>query len=1111
VQSSTPNTTNVQLPPGMATVLVAEAELPKHFADEDPALAVRAGLQCASVLGDAIARHGGVTPNTADATIAAFGRASDALAAAIHAQRALALQAWPTAQPIRVGIALHTAEARPGEDGNHLGGAVERCARMRAIAHGGQTIMSRTTEDLVAERLPDGVTLADLGAHRLRDLGRPEQIFSAHADGLQLEFPALRSLSAWPNNLPEQFTSFVGRERELEHVRAELSGGRLVVLTGAGGAGKTRLALQAAADGLERYEDGVWCVELAPVADSELLGAALADAVGARPTSAATALAAAIEHLGDGRALVLLDNCEHLLAPAAAACEELLAGCPHITVLATSRAALGLPDELDWRVPPLSLPAEHAPEPLEALAPSDAVTLFIERARAATPGFSIDEENAPPIAQICHDLDGIPLALELAAARTRAMSARQIADGLTDRFRLLTGGARTLMPRQQTLRASVDWSYELLAEDEQQLLARLAVFAGGCSPEAVQAVCGAAARTSGRLESLVGKSLALAEEHDGEVRYRLLQTVREYGLDILRETGQLDSIRDRHLTYYLALAQSIAPQLLSPDQRALMSRLDTDAANFDAAAAHAVDADPERALSLCEALAWWWAGRGLAAGELALGRALAAADPKPSMLRARATYARSMIARQTGEFAACHALATEAAAMAESFGDTTTVARSLLTLATIQLHADPAASRPMLARVVELAREAGDDWSLAHGICSQAWSHVVADDFSEAERLLNEGLPFAHRIGAEALAYYWVGFEWCAEARGDAARTFRFGELAVAAAREVAASLTEGLAHLFMGWIELGQDHPHEALERLRASDQRLIAAGAEMGTPQTRAAIAAALAADDLDAARQLLDQVIAGGADGGYNLALAFTVLANVQRASGDVGGASDSASQALELGERVRSPFLTSGAREALGRVAALRLQFADAEALLHASLSERVDHDLRLWQPQTIDALALVAAGHQSFEEAARLLGVARGMRADTGLVRWPWDRPEIEELARNLSDALGQDAYETVLEEGSRMPREEALSWIQRSRGGRKRPPSGWASLTPTELQVVKLVSEGLTNPQVAERMFISRATVKVHLGHVFQKLDVHSRSELAAQSARREAAAALEK
>jgi hypothetical protein len=370
--------------------------------------------------------------------------------------------AWPEGPALRVRVALHTAEAQLRDEGNYFGLALSRCARLRELAHGGQVLLSRATHDLVVDRLPAGAQLADRGVHRLRDLGRPEHVHELLDEDAPQEFPALRSLDSLPNNLPGQLTSFVGRVTELREIQASLEGTRLLTLTGAGGCGKTRLALQTAADTVDRYPDGSWWVELAPVLDPERVGSALAATLGVRPLSGQTPLKAAVSHLAGQRALVILDNCEHLLEASAAAGEALLRGAPGVAILATSRAPLGVAGETSWRVPSLSLPAERMPEPVEGLAQSDAVRLFIERALKVRPNFSISNDNAAAVAGICHALDGIPLAIELAAARVRLMAVEEIAAALADRFHLLTGGARSALPRQQTLRASVDWSYELL-------------------------------------------------------------------------------------------------------------------------------------------------------------------------------------------------------------------------------------------------------------------------------------------------------------------------------------------------------------------------------------------------------------------------------------------------------------------------------------------------------------------------------------------------------------------------------------------------------------------------------------------------------------------------
>jgi predicted ATPase/DNA-binding CsgD family transcriptional regulator len=1107
---SAPSSPPIHLPAGTATVLLAESTWSAPLSEDDPAAIGLAAAQCSRLLAGAAGRHGGVSPEKPrdGSLVAVFGRASDALAAAIDAQTALSMQAWPTAEPLRVRIALHTAEAQARDQGNYFGQAVERCARLRAIAHGGQTVLSRSAHDLVVDRLPAGVELVDLGVHRLRDLGRPEQVFGLSAGALESEFPPLLSLDTWPNNLPEQFTSFVGREWELTELRRQLSSSRLLVLTGAGGCGKTRLALQAAADCLELSPDGAWSVELAPLADGELIAAALADVLGVRGQPGRPLLETIVDRLRGTRTLVLLDNCEHVLEAAADVCETLLRGCPQLVVLATSRAPLGVAGESDWRVPPLSLPPQREPEPVEALAPSDAVRLFIDRAASVRPNFKASSANAPAIAQICHDLDGIPLAIELAAARVRVLSPEQIAAGLDDRFRLLTGGARGAMPRQQTLRASVDWSHELLSGEERLLFRRLAVFTGSFSLDAVEQVCGGDGLRGDAvldlLTSLVDKSLVLADEHRGMVRYGMLETVREYALDLVGERGELAALRERHLAFFLAFAERAAPELVSPNQRDWLEQLDPEAANFAAAIAHATETDPQRALALCAALTWWWMGGRVVAGELAHGRVLAGADAQPSALRARVTWGRALIARHAGEYAASFAYAQEALTMAEAVADRSTMARAMWSMSAIQLYPDPVGSRPRLERAIELGGELGDDWVRAHAVSALAYSYLFTDEIDQGERLFRDGLPVSEQFGAESLMWYWLGLAWGPTFRAQPGPCFEFGERAVAAAREVGDPVPEALAHHFMAALETAQGRPEAALARLQESEARVIASGAAMALPPTRIPMASALAAlGELDRAREMLEEVVAGGADQGYNLALAMAGLASVLRILGDADSARARAEQALEISERIRSRNLLSASREVLGRLAAARGNWGEAEGLLHAALADRAEAGLLLFLPQTLDALAQVAAGLDSHAEAARLLGAAHRARGELGLMRSPPDGPAFAALEQTLAELLGTEAHEAAQAEGASMTIDEAVAWSRRARGRRKRPAGGWESLTPTESQVVTLVSEGLTNPEIAERMFISRATVKVHLAHVFQKLGVRTRAELAAQAIRR--------
>src|SRR5215208_5199307 len=418
---------------------------------------------------------------------------------------------------------------------------------------------------------------------------------------------------AMPNNLPVQLTSFVGRERELAELGGLLDSTRLLTLTGAGGCGKTRLALRLAAEAVERYPGGAWCLELAPLSDAALIESALATIVGVRPLPGRTPVEAAVFELAARRALVLLDNCEHVLEPCRQLAGALLRGCPDVTIVATSRELLGVGGETTWRVP--------------SLGHSDAERLFIERAVKVRPHFRVADDTAPPVAQICHALDGIPLAIELAAARVRVLSVERIAAELADRFHLLTGGERGALPRLRTLRASVDWSHELLAAPERTLLRRLGVFHGGFTLDACEAVC--ADDELDRyavldvLTSLVDKSLVLVEERESLSRYALLDTIRHYALERLAETGGSGRLRERHADAFLALAESTAPVLWTDAGSGDV--LGADAANLHAAIEHTAQSEPEKALRLCSALSYWWllSGR-LVEGPAALSRAVLA-------------------------------------------------------------------------------------------------------------------------------------------------------------------------------------------------------------------------------------------------------------------------------------------------------------------------------------------------------------------------------------------------------------------------------------------------------------------------------------------------------
>src|SRR5579859_796700 len=443
-----------------------------------------------ALLRQAVADHNGhIVKMTGDGCHAAFAGALEGALAALQAQQALAAEAWPEIAPdalrVRMGLYAGEAEARAGD---YYGSSVNRAARLMSVAHGGQILISAAAADLLRDRLPHGVALRDLGEHRLKDLSRPERVLQLTAAGLRADFPPIKSLNSFMHNLPVQLTPFIGRERELVEIDRLLAGTHLLTLTGSGGTGKTRLSLQAAAALLPDFADGAWLVELAPLADPALVAQSAATALGVRETGGRPMLEALADYLRAKQLLLILDNCEHLVAACAGLAEQLLRQCPRLKILASSREALGIAGETTYPVPSLSLPAAAGGSGAEALSQSEAASLFVDRAQAALPTFALTDDNAAAVATVCRRLDGIPLAIELAAARVRLLRVDEIAARLDDRFRLLTGGSRTALPRQQTLRALIDWSYDLLTEPERALLRRLAVFAGGWTLEAAEAV-----------------------------------------------------------------------------------------------------------------------------------------------------------------------------------------------------------------------------------------------------------------------------------------------------------------------------------------------------------------------------------------------------------------------------------------------------------------------------------------------------------------------------------------------------------------------------------------------------------------------------------------------
>jgi predicted ATPase len=631
-----------------------------------------------------------------------------------------------------------------------------------AVGYGGQVLLSETAAALVLDWIPAQAGLKDLGVHRLKDLGRPEHIFQLQVPGLQAEFPPLRSLGhpALLNNLPAQLSTFVGRARELSDVRALLESSRMVTLTGAGGCGKTRLSLQVAAELLDGSGDGVWLVELAAVSDPDAVPSVITEALGIAPPAGRAALEALLDALAPQDILIVLDNCEHLIDACAKTADAIVRRCSRVHLVATSREPLGINGETIYRVPSLSLPVPGGSQAPES---SDAVALFLDRARAQGAGLTVNEETLPVIVSICQRLDGLPLAIELAAARLRSLSLTGLHDRLDQRFRLLTGGSRTALARQQTLRATVDWSYSLLNGAEQSLLRRLSVFVESFDLDAAEAVCGlgdiAVFDVAELLGALVDKSLVVAEPAGGALRYRLLETIRRFAAERLAEVGEDEAaaLAAAHGRHYLSVAETAAPHLRGSDQSDWFARLDADHANLQRAAQYAssVPGGTEQVLRLVVALDRYWGGysRRLEATALltpVLERPEARLDP---LLFGRALIVAALVSRVSG-IASALRYAEQAVELARQLDDGRLLIQTLAVLSSLCYFAGEAERGVQLGQEsVERARPLGDDVLLAEALSGYLPCLDLIDP-ARSGKLFDEAIACTERSGDRLFASF---------------------------------------------------------------------------------------------------------------------------------------------------------------------------------------------------------------------------------------------------------------------------------------------------------------------------------------------------------------------
>lgn len=950
-----------ELPTGTVTLLFTDIEgstrLLQRAGDAYPSLLA----EHRRVLRAAFSNHDGVEVDAqGDAFFVAFASAQDAAAAAVAAQQALAGHDWPDNSEIRVRIGLHTGEPT-AVGGRYVGLAVHQGARVMAAGHGGQVLVSESTRALLDDRFQ----ARDLGEHRLKDLAGPHHLYQLLVEGLPADFPPLKTLENRPTNLPVLANALIGRSRELKETQALLARDevRLLTLTGAGGTGKTRFALQIAAEQLEEFANGVFFVSLAPVRDWELVVPTIAQTLGLREQPGETRLETLTEYLSDKQLLLLLDNFEQVV-PAAAEISGLLAAAPELNVLVTSRTPLRLSGERTYPVPPLELPNPEQLVDAGSLMECEAVRLFVERAQAATSDFAVTDVNVRAVAEICIRLDGLPLAIELAAPRVRALPAPALLRRLDQRLRLLTGGAQDVDERQRTLRATLEWSYELLLDSEKVVFAELGTFIGGCRLETAEAVCDPRGELGlevlDSLESLVEKSLLLQRaDPDGEPRFWMLETIREFAMELLADSSSFADARTRHAAYFRSLAENIDVDSRTGDQAVLFGRLDVETANIRTALEWAREAkDAELLLGLATPLWGFWATRGyVAEGRSALEDALALTGERP--------------------------------------------ARALLGLCTMRILSGSTDEVLHDAQeALEACKQLGDDYSLA-----QAWNLLgrvdsVFGSMERGERAWRQALSYAERGGyaaekAESVAWLMIsaifgplaadeGIQLCKRFHEDAGddatiRAWCQVERSVLEAmqgrfdlaRELLADGTRALGELGLNvyaanaaqeafFVEMLAGDPASAAQRLRESYEAL----EQMGERSFLSTIAALLAhalyafAEYDEAEVFSRESKKAAAADDVFSQVLWRSALAKIEARRGEI-----------ERAEQL--------AREAVRRVEETDLLNAQADTLL--DLAEV----LRL-AGRRDEARAAVQEAARRFEQKANLPSLARALQALNGL-------------------------------------------------------------------------------------------------------------------------------
>jgi predicted ATPase/class 3 adenylate cyclase/DNA-binding CsgD family transcriptional regulator len=1063
------------LPSGTVTLLFTDMEGSTRLKQQLGERYAGVLAKCQQVLRSAIGQwHGQEVDTQGDAFFVVFARASDAASAAVAIQRALASHAWPQDAAVRVRIGMHTGEPQLFAEG-YVGVDVNYAARILSAGHGGQILLSQTTGALVESTLPKGVHLQDLGEHRLKDLRRPSRLFQLSITDLPRDFPPLKTLDSYPNNLPMQPTPFVGREQEVTRVCALLCRPEvwLVTLTGSGGMGKTRLGLQVAAELADSFADGVFLVPLALVSDPEQVVPSIIQTLGISDLIGQSPLTLLKSALKDKQLLLLLDNFEQVIS-AAVRVAELLAVCPRLRIIVTSQVVLRLQAEHEFAVPPLSLPNPKRLPDLVTLSQYEAVALFIQRARAVKPDFSVTNTNALAVAGICARLDGSPLAIELAAARIKFFAPQALLTRLEQGLTVLTGGARDQPTRQQTLRGAIAWSYNLLASEEQQIFRRLAVFVNGCSWEAADVVSRAAGQLEGdvldRLLSLVDKSLLRQEESaQGEPRFWMLQMLREFGLESLISAGETEVTQQAHAAYYLALAEEAEPQLQGTEQARWLAQLEGEHENLRATLSFLLErarvrvgtqeepSQAEWALRLCTALYGFWNTCGyFREGQAFLEQALMVRSGVGAAVRARALNTAADLAFTLDDMEQAETLSRECLAIYRELSDRVGIASSLEILGSVaRVRGQYVLARSQLEEAAALCQEMGGSWEW--GRCQTELARIATEQgqYARACALLEESLGLYQTLGDQE-RIGWV--------RYLLARTLFVSQEDPSRAQSLAEQSLTLMRELGDAWLSA---YPLSLLGQMR-------------------------LVQGDLVAARTMLEEslTIAKGIDGE------------------GVGGLS------------IEFYFSLARLSALHGDVAAACRRYQESLVLLQAGYQEFI--------PAFLEGLGTLVAEQAALREAARLWGTAEALREALGAPMYPVDLTEYEQAVAKVRRELGEEVFVTAWAEGRTIPLEQALAALphifslvedaailrqqQAMQPGQKQDSTAEritsmpqstlpASLIPTypegltrrEVEVLRLVALGWGDAQVAEQLVISPRTVNGHLRSIYNKINVNSR------------------